>query len=127
VRKKKEAPAGKLRKKQKTDLDDVFSIEVMKCFSQTNDKKEATELFRSKELQCHHKAMEDLAEQEQKLKEQQSDFDFKIKRLEQYHQLKAKFEPGSIEAVFPEMKVFIDADNIISVGRDNGNDSSVNT
>jgi hypothetical protein len=71
--------------------------------------------------------MEDLAEREQKLKEQQSDFDFKIKRLEQYHQLKAKSEPGFIEAVFPEMKVFIDADNIISVGRDNGNDSSVNT
>jgi predicted nuclease with TOPRIM domain len=126
VRQKKEAVAGKLRKKQKTELDDVFSIEVMKCFSETNDKKEATELFRTKELQRHHKAMEDLAEREQKLKEQQSDFDFKVKRLEQYHQLKSKFEPGFIAAVFPEMKVFIDAENIINVGPDSGNDSSVN-
>ena len=124
VRKKKEAPAGKLRKKQKTDLDDVFSIEVMKCFSQTNDKKEATELFRSKELQRHHKAMEVW------LSESRSSRSSRVtstSSLEQYHQLKAKFEPGFIEAVSPEMKVFIDADNIISVGRDNGNDSSVNT
>ena len=115
VRKKKEdrPPAGKMRKKPKTELHDAFSIEVMKCFSHENEKKEATELFRSKELQRHHKAMEDLAIREQNFKEQQSAFDFKVKRLEQYHQLKGKFESEFIEAVFPEMKVFIDAENII--------------
>ena len=115
------------KKKRKTDPDDAFSLEVIKCFNVTNDKKEATERFRSRELQRHNKAMEDLAAREQNLKERQSDFNFKIKRLEHYHELKGKFEPEFIRAVFPEMGAFIDADALIGgdiVGHNKGNHSN---
>jgi hypothetical protein len=60
--------------------------------------------------------MEDLASREQTLKERQSDFDFKIKRLEHYRELKEKFDPEFIKVVFPEMAAFIDADALIGGG-----------
>ena len=97
-------------------------MEVIKCFNLTNDKKEETERFRSRELHRHNKAMEDLAAREQTLKERQSDFVFEIKRLEHYRELKGMFEPEFIRAVFPEMGAFIDADAIIDgrvVAKDN--------
>jgi hypothetical protein len=114
VNKKKENVApSTTKKKRKTDPDDAFSMEVIKCFNLTNNKKEETERFRSRELHRHNKAMEDLAAREQTLKERQSDFDFKMKRLEHYRELKGKFEPEFIRAVFPKMGAFINADAII--------------
>jgi hypothetical protein len=114
INKKKENVApSTTKKKRKTDPDDAFSVEVIKCFNLTNEKKEATERFRLRELHRHNKAMEDLASREQTLKERQSDFDFKIKRLEHYRELKEKFDPEFIKVVFPEMAAFIDADALI--------------
>ena len=102
--KKKKNKAATNKKKGKGELDDPFTLEVVKCFALNSEKKEATELIRSKELHRHNKAMEDLATRDQDWKERQSDFDFKVKRLTQYHELKAKFDVDFIRSVFPEMK-----------------------
>ena len=56
--------------------------------------------------------MVDLATRDQDWKERQSDFDCKVKRLTQYHELKAKFNVDFIGSVFPEMKDFIDAETL---------------
>ena len=126
-RKKENVPVSTTKKKRKTDssADDPFSMEVMKCFSVQNNKKEATERFRSRELYRHNKAMEDLAAREQDLRERQSEFDFKIKRLENYRELKAKFEPDFIRAVFPEMAPFIDAEALIGNGQTFNNSNPI--
>ena len=86
--KKKTGEASGSKKKQKDELDDPFTVEVIKCFAMNSEKKEATELFRSKELQRHHQAMEALAVREQEFRERQGEFDFKVKRLAQFHELK---------------------------------------
>jgi hypothetical protein len=114
--KKKKNKAATNKKKGKGELDDPFTVEVVKCFALNSEKKEATELIRSKELNRHNKAMEDLATRDQDWKERQSDFDFKVKRLTQYHELKAKFDVDFIRSVFPEMKDFIDAETLLCKG-----------
>ena len=60
--------------------------------------------------------MEELASREQDWKEKRSDFDFKVKRLSQHHDLKEKFDVTFIRVVFPEMKEFIDAKTLINMG-----------
>jgi hypothetical protein len=114
--KKKTGEASGSKKKRKDELDDPFTVEVIKCFAMNSKKKEATELFRSKELQRHHQAMEALAVWEQEFRERQGEFDFEVKCLAQFHELKEKFDVDFIKAVFPEMTAFIDAESLIQKG-----------
>jgi hypothetical protein len=114
--KKKTGEASGTKKKRKDELDDPFSVEVIKCFAMNSEKKEAMELFCSKELQRHHQAMEALAVWDQEFRELQGEFDFKVKRLAQFHGLKEKFDVEFIKAVFPEMKAFIDTESLIQKG-----------
>ena len=85
-------------------------------FQHNEQKKGATERFWSRELHSQNKAMDNLANSKQDLQEHQSKFDFKIECFEHYRELKSKFEPEFMRAVFPEMTLLIAAKALIGNG-----------
>ena len=111
--KKGPATARPSLSKKKGEADDAFTSKIMTCFVLSNGKKHEVELAHASELKRHNEVMEVIALRDQALKQRQSDFDFKLKRLEQYANLKTKFQLEFIDSVFPEFKDFVDANRML--------------
>ena len=111
--KTKEAPKKTPGRKRK-DNDNIFMSEMVQSFTASSAKRHKMEVAKTKEMQRHNEVMEELAWKEHDLKQRQAEFDFKVKRLEQYKELKDKFHVEFIESVFPEFKDFVDADRIMN-------------